>query len=512
MARMSLLWSFYWFSAFINLSSAIECGPIDYNADTIERDVAIVGGGSSGTYTAIRLQQLGYSVALIEKEGRLGGQTNTYVDPATNRTFDYGVIILVNTTEVRNYFDHLNVPLATFTGNVVPNEKTLYADYARSMAIRNYTTNYAALGGAYSRYVAQLQKYPYLSSGYHLPDPVPEELLMPYGDFLAKYDLGALAPDIFYINSGVGNILAQPTLYMLKYFNLMQVTAGINHQLVTEANRDLQALYDSALLRLGENRQAFLDSHITSICRSPSGVTIQLQCSSGTKVIKARKLVMAIPPKLEILRPILDLSPSEIQAFQQFNNSYMWNAVISNTGFPSDTAIRNLNPQARFDIPAMPAMYGFAPGFSGLHSVWYGSADYMSEDEAKIGMLNGARQVQRAFGYRSPNGTQPTLLRFHNHSPYGLTVCVDAIRNGFYRQVNRLQGERDTWWTGAAWETQSSSAIWGFTEREILPALVKSLGERTGNNSTWSNGTAIPRAARKRYAHQAHGHKRGHHG
>jgi NADPH-dependent glutamate synthase beta subunit-like oxidoreductase len=39
----------------------------------LERDVCIIGGGSSGTYAAVRLQQLGKSVALIEQKPRLGG-------------------------------------------------------------------------------------------------------------------------------------------------------------------------------------------------------------------------------------------------------------------------------------------------------------------------------------------------------------------------------------------------------------------------------------------------------
>jgi phytoene dehydrogenase-like protein len=55
-------------------------------------DVAIIGGGSSGTYTAIQLQKAGKSVAVIERNGRLGGHVNTYIDPVTGGTMDYGVM------------------------------------------------------------------------------------------------------------------------------------------------------------------------------------------------------------------------------------------------------------------------------------------------------------------------------------------------------------------------------------------------------------------------------------
>jgi heterodisulfide reductase subunit A-like polyferredoxin len=48
------------------------------SADIIERDVAIIGGGSAGTYSAVRLKDMGKSVVVIEKDVILGGQTDTY--------------------------------------------------------------------------------------------------------------------------------------------------------------------------------------------------------------------------------------------------------------------------------------------------------------------------------------------------------------------------------------------------------------------------------------------------
>ena len=48
------------------------------SADVIERDVAIIGGGSAGTYSAVRLKDMGKSVVVIEKDVILGGQTDTY--------------------------------------------------------------------------------------------------------------------------------------------------------------------------------------------------------------------------------------------------------------------------------------------------------------------------------------------------------------------------------------------------------------------------------------------------
>ena len=43
------------------------------SSDVIKRDVAVIGGGSSGTYGAIKLRDMGKSVVVVEKTGTLGG-------------------------------------------------------------------------------------------------------------------------------------------------------------------------------------------------------------------------------------------------------------------------------------------------------------------------------------------------------------------------------------------------------------------------------------------------------
>lgn len=51
-------------------------------AESDRWDVVVIGGGSSGTFSAIRLQQQGLNVALIERKNRLGGTLKlTLADP-----------------------------------------------------------------------------------------------------------------------------------------------------------------------------------------------------------------------------------------------------------------------------------------------------------------------------------------------------------------------------------------------------------------------------------------------
>jgi heterodisulfide reductase subunit A-like polyferredoxin len=42
------------------------------NPEVINRDFVVIGGGSSGTYSAIRLRDLNYSVVVVEKKQELG--------------------------------------------------------------------------------------------------------------------------------------------------------------------------------------------------------------------------------------------------------------------------------------------------------------------------------------------------------------------------------------------------------------------------------------------------------
>ncbi len=95
-------------------------------ARVIRRDVCVIGGGSAGTYAAVRLGDLGRSVALVESQDRLGGHTQTYRDPATGGTVDIGVIVFEDNPLVRRHFDRFGVELAPIGG--FPTQ-TSYVDF-----------------------------------------------------------------------------------------------------------------------------------------------------------------------------------------------------------------------------------------------------------------------------------------------------------------------------------------------------------------------------------------------
>ena len=65
-----------------------------HDRTTIRRDLVVIGGGGAGTYAALRARDLGHSVVVIEKSGRVGGHCQTFHDPKTGTPIDIGVYLL----------------------------------------------------------------------------------------------------------------------------------------------------------------------------------------------------------------------------------------------------------------------------------------------------------------------------------------------------------------------------------------------------------------------------------
>ncbi|KAF3767282.1 FAD/NAD(P)-binding domain-containing protein [Cryphonectria parasitica EP155] len=455
--------------------------------DEIVRDVCILGGGASGTYAAIRLKELGYSVALIERNAHLGGHVNTYYDPATGNPLDYGVIAYHNISTVTDFLSSLGVALAPATLgygdrsiyiNNLQNNGTIVQDLPSSVPWANAT----AVGLAFEKYLGLVQQYPFLAQGYELPAEIPEDLLLPYGEFLQKYDLGAMIFDVSQYVPGFRNLLTVPTLYVMKAFSadIAETFLGLAPPFLSAVEGN-QHIYDQARLRLGDD--VFLDSTLHGILRHGGGVRAFLGQShtataesSTLRSIRAKKLLITIPPKPhELLRLGLALTPEEVRLFSQFEDVQYWAAVLNVTGLPAGDAFLNIDLGAPYAIVPEPLDYGFvgAPDIDDLYVTYYSSTQSKSTEEVQEIILQDLSRFAKKNGFKITGS--PSFAAFDSHSPYQLTVSASHIKDGFYNKLNALQGRDNTWWTGAAWQAQDSSLIWNWTEYTLLPKIVASL-------------------------------------
>lgn len=401
----------------------------------------------------------------------MGGNVATYIDPKTNETTDYGVILYTNTSVARNYFAHLGVETGPYVG-YFPNGSTKYLDFTNGDVLPAPAKGNAT--AAQELYLQQMQSYGDLFStpGYFLPDPIPEDLLLPWGEWLKKYNASAMAYEVFYVQAG--NALELLTLNIMKYYSVLEFTTD---RLYTK-NRGNQIIYNTAYNKLNGSENVLLESEIQSITRSDDGVVAVVKRPCGMQTIHAKKLVVAIRPRYADLAPFLDLRSNEEKITKEFANIHTWTCILNGTGLPLDTGYQLVDPSNESGIPPLPETLGISQ--SGIKDVearafWWSTATEISREKAESSLLRTAYFVQGALNATSPAGEKPTVNGLLDHSPYFLHASREAIANGFYKDMNAMQGQYNTYWTGAAWESESSAAIWAFTEEVMLPALLKEL-------------------------------------
>lgn len=428
----------------------------------ITRDVCIIGGGSTGTYSAISLHDKGKSVVVIEAQDRLGGHTNTYTDPTTNETIDYGVILFHNISVVNNYFARFNIPLTKAVLSS-PDVTSTYVDFQTGKTVAGYTPNDPT--AALAAYAAQLAQYPYLETGFVLPDSVPADLLLPFGDFVTKYALQDMVGFLFQFAQGLGDLLSQLTLYVFKNFGL-SVLQGVQNGFLTTLDQDNSEIYVKALAVLGQD--VLLTSHVLAVDRSASSsggrVKVLVQTPRGVKLILAKKLILTIPPKLHNLEGF-DLSTEETSLFVKFQNSAYYTGLLRGTNIPDLTTVTNIGAATQYNLPILPAAYSITPTrVPGLHDVKFGSANALHDEPVKADIIASVNRINAARTFNSTTTAEPKFADFASHTPFELTVPKEAIEGDFYKSLYALQGTRETWYTGAAWHTHDSSLLWVFTE------------------------------------------------
>ncbi|RAL16784.1 amine oxidase [Aspergillus homomorphus CBS 101889] len=428
------------------------------NETVIRRGFCIVGGGAAGTYAAIRLRELGQDVVVVEKTGRLGGQTRTYFNCLTSTAIDYGVRRFDDSPETRKFFKHFNIPVEIDT--TANDFETARYDFRTGVPVSPYPGNATE---AIGRYTEELERYSYLSQGWNLSEQVPEPLLEPFRDFVKQHDLGPALETMTLLSQGMRYLLDYATVYLLKIVSLSQLRG----QHLVPSRRNNSEIYYAAQQELGED--VILHSTVVHALRSDNKLhRLTVESDTGERVIiEADATVMALPPKNDEMDGF-DLDSLESFFVRQFQWGYVYTGLISDSGLPEDTQILNRGVDTPYRLPRYPSTYSIvSTGVAGIHLVTYGSAEEMSEEDVRDAIVDDILGLQDG----GLNTTQPTFLAFATHSPFDMSVSREAIKAGFYQDVGDLQGHRNTYWVGSAWEHPDSSAIWRSVDR-LLPAII----------------------------------------
>jgi hypothetical protein len=326
-----------------------------------------------------------------------------------------------------------------------------------------YPGNISAALGAYA---AQVFQYPYLDYGFDLPNPVPADLLLPFGDFVKKYSLDALVPFAWIFAEGVGDILTIPTLYVMKAFgpnDILDLQTGF----LTTALHDNSLLYSSAQAILGDD--VLYSSTVLAVERdTQNGVKMVVKTpSAGLILIESKTLIIAIQPTPDNLSPI-DLDDHEQHLFAKFTWTEYFTGILKNTGIPSNTSLVNISPSLPYTVPAPPSIYSLEQsGDPGLLLVKYLSTDITTPDDSiEDAILSQVKNVDVA----GKTASNPEFVVSSNHKPFTLSVSAEEIEEGFYGELYALQGAKETWYVSATFHTHDSSLIWRYVEG-LLPNI-----------------------------------------
>ncbi|HEX3777176.1 MAG TPA: FAD-dependent oxidoreductase [Polyangiaceae bacterium] len=457
-------------SAFARRAAADECD--DDHRQVITRDVCVIGGGSSGTYSAVHLKDAGKSVVVVERKNRLGGHTETYVDPATGIPTDYGVVVFNDIPVVNDYFARLGITPFPITATGLGGPQVNF-DFRTGKPVTNFTPpSPADVGAALGAYFGILQTltatYYDLDSGFNLPEPVPPDLLLSFGDFVIKHSLQAMVSTAFQFGQGLGNLLQMPTVYVLKNFSTTVVSSIFSNRflIVPQGNSDI---YVRATALLGAD--ALLSAEVKSIERNAQGVVVVVDTPSGRKEIHAKKLLITCPPTLDNLQH-MDLDRTEAGIFGQFQNNFYWTSILQLTGVPAGLTIANIGQNTLYNLPPLPGIYGISPTqVPGLWNCKYGSGVRLSDGEVQANIVNDVRRLHDPSTFPAQPRVQAFTV-FSAHNPFELRVSSPEIAAGFYTRLNALQGRNHTYYNGAAFQTHDSSLIWRYSHDTVLPLIL----------------------------------------
>lgn len=201
------------------------------SSNIISTDVAIIGGGASGTYAAVRLREdYNTSIVLIESRSRLGGHVSTYVVPETNTTVEFGVQSYMDYGPAKEFFARFGIATQPFTSK---RNTPITVDVETGKILKDYVAPSAdATSAAFQRWLAIVSKYEkFLGPGYWdfpLPADIPSDFLIPFEEFAKKNQLEAAMPRIIAISGmGPGGIRDDLTLHIFQGFNAA-ITRGMS--------------------------------------------------------------------------------------------------------------------------------------------------------------------------------------------------------------------------------------------------------------------------------------------
>lgn len=307
-------------------------------------------------------------------------------------------------------------------------------------------------------------------------DQIPADLLLPFSDFVTKYNLEDMAP-ILSIVSGQDINTPNPTLFVVKNFGTPVVEGFLNNTFFDPVPFNNSLLYGDAEKLLGDD--VMLTSTIVEANRSENGISVvveDLQTGMRTRV-SAKRLLVASQPSINNLE-VLGLDDQEESVFSTWSYGTVYTAVLKTNLIPDNTSVSFVASVNSTTSAQPPYSFGItwngAPGYFWI--IFFGAEDNLSEIEAKEVIIAEMETLYDggAFPPIGSNTPSSEVVAISNHSSITWGQSVEQLEAGFVQDLYALQGHKDTWYTGGLWCPDYSSNVWAFTDT-VLPKLLEGM-------------------------------------
>jgi hypothetical protein len=319
---------------------------------------------------------------------------------------------------------------------------------------------------------------------FDFPDEVPEDLLMPFGQFVEKYDLYDAVPQVWdATGQGVGDMMNVPTLFVIQASAVPMTKALLGQAAAaTPASGRLYDLYESVANFLGDD--VLYNSEVIKSTRTESGVSLVVSGPKGKRTcIQAKRLLISIPPTRSNMAPF-SLDEEEAEVLGKFFFPTVFTGILRHPALPKLNAFLNRSPapgSLNYSVMPVASQVGSIEYIGGTEDLFRFTA-VGTEDETEEGMKKriadaiDALIAEGTIESAAPEGPVPevTYAVFSNHGHMHAQVTADDLRDGFFKKLYALQGKRNTWYTGAAFSSGFSTILWEYN-KVLLPKVVEGL-------------------------------------
>lgn len=309
---------------------------------------------------------------------------------------------------------------------------------------------------------------------------IPDDFLMQFGDFVEKYEIQAALPAIWTSTGlGMGSMLNQLTLPVMQAFGgqMARLFLGLQSGYVPASGR-YQDLYDAIAIYLGD--KVYLNTRAIDSERTNDGVIVTARDEVTGKVttFHAKKLLIAVQPVATKLAAF-DLSANEKAVFEKIQYTREYTGIVASPAFPANISVNNF-PYSENDNNYLDWQdFNFTAIFQTLdyHKDLFA---VITVGDEELGPEEARALTEQEFfnlvnsGVFAPSDTNETKLEwvaFSDHGPMHDRVSKKDLEAGFVQDLYALQGQRSTWYTGAAWASNYQTILWEYNE-VLLPKML----------------------------------------